>query len=107
MTLTKALLAQHLYRELGLNKHEASGLVDLFFGEIKDSLERGEQVKLSGFGSLKLRDKSSRPSRNPKTGEAATIKARRVVTFKLGVTLKERVFTNTASLTKSLKEGQE
>ena len=56
-------------------------MVDAFFTEISDALVRGESVKLAGFGNFQLRDKGSRPGRNPKTGEVVTIAPRRVVTF--------------------------
>lgn len=91
MALTKANLAEHLFTVLGLNKREAKELVELFFEEIRSCLERGETVKLSGFGNFNLRDKSSRPGRNPKTGEEIPITARRVVTFRAGHKLKSRV----------------
>jgi integration host factor subunit alpha len=91
MTLTKAGLAEHLYEEIGLNKREAKKLVNLFFAVTKATLTQGEPVKLSGFGNFCLRDKHSRPGRNPKTGVAATITARRVVTFKAGAKLKGQV----------------
>ncbi len=91
MALTKADFAERLFDELGLNKREAKDLVELFFEEIKESLERGEEVKLSGFGKFELRDKTSRPGRNPKTGEEVAITARRVVTFRAGQKLKARV----------------
>jgi len=89
--LTKADLAEKLYEELGFNKREAKELVELFFEEIRHSLEENEQVKLSGFGNFELRDKSQRPGRNPKTGEEIPITARRVVTFRPGQKLKARV----------------
>ena len=89
--LTKADLAEMLFDELGLNKREAKELVELFFEEIRASLENNEQVKLSGFGNFDLRDKSTRPGRNPKTGEEIPISARRVVTFKPGQKLKTKV----------------
>jgi integration host factor subunit alpha len=89
--LTKADLAEKLYEDLGLNKREAKELVELFFEEIRSSLEANEQVKLSGFGNFDLRDKKQRPGRNPKTGEEIPISARRVVTFRPGQKLKARV----------------
>ena len=89
--LTKAELSEKLFDELGLNKREAKDMVDIFFEEIRDSLSRNEQVKLSGFGNFDLRDKRQRPGRNPKTGEEIPISARRVVTFKTGQKLKVRV----------------
>jgi len=93
MALTKADFSEKLFDELGLNKREAKEMVELFFEEIKSSLEQGQQVKISGFGKFELRDKSSRPGRNPKTGEEIPITARRVVTFRSGQKLKARVET--------------
>ena len=91
MALTKADFSERLFDELGLNKREAKEMVELFFEEIKNSLETGEQVKISGFGKFELRDKNSRPGRNPKTGQEIPITARRVVTFRSGQKLKARV----------------
>ncbi len=91
MTLTKAAMAEQLFVDLGLNKREAKEFVDAFFETIRESLEKGEQVKLSGFGNFDLRDKNQRPGRNPKTGEEIPISARRVVTFRPGQKLKVRV----------------
>src|SRR5688572_33162350 len=79
MTLTKAELADLLFEKVGLNKREAKDMVEAFFEEIRGALERGESVKLSGFGNFQLRDKPQRPGRNPKTGEEIPISARRVV----------------------------
>ena len=89
--LTKSEMADKLFEELGLNKREAKELVEQFFEEIRVCLENNEQVKLSGFGNFDLRDKRQRPGRNPKTGEAIPISARRVVTFRPGQKLKARV----------------
>ena len=91
MALTKAEMAEHLFEELGLNKREAKDMVEMFFEEIRMSLENGRQVKLSGFGNFDLREKKQRPGRNPKTGEEIPISARRVVTFRPGQKLKARV----------------
>ncbi|MGV6806449.1 MAG: integration host factor subunit alpha [bacterium] len=93
-TLTKADIAEMLYDELGLNKREAKEIVEMFFEEIRTSLEKNEQVKLSGFGNFDLRTKNGRPGRNPKTGEEIPISPRRVVTFKPGQKLKARVETH-------------
>ena len=89
--LTKAQMADKLFEELGLNKREAKEVVELFFEEVRASLERNEQVKLSGFGNFDLRDKGQRTGRNQKTGEEIPITARRVVTFRPGQKLKARV----------------
>ncbi|HIK74794.1 MAG: integration host factor subunit alpha [Alloalcanivorax venustensis] len=91
MALTKADMADRLFEELGLNKREAKELVEMFFEQIRDSLAENRPVKLSGFGNFDLRDKSERPGRNPKTGEEIPISARRVVTFRPGQKLKQRV----------------
>lgn len=90
-TMTKAELAEVLFDRLGLNKREAKDMVDGFFDEIRAALERGEAVKLSGFGNFQLRDKPQRPGRNPKTGEEIAITARRVVTFHASQKLKVAV----------------
>ncbi|SEH08800.1 Integration host factor subunit alpha [Candidatus Venteria ishoeyi] len=91
MALTKAAMAERLFAELGLNKREAKEMVDQFFEEVRQALEKGDQVKLSGFGNFDLRNKSERPGRNPKTGEEIPITARRVVTFRPGQKLRARV----------------
>ncbi len=91
MTLTKAELADLLFEKVGLNKREAKEMVDGFFDEIRSALERGDTVKLSGFGNFQLRDKPQRPGRNPKTGEEIPITARRVVTFHASQKLKSAV----------------
>jgi len=91
MALTKADLYDHIFNVMGLNKREAKDLVELFFEQIKNCLENGEMVKLSGFGNFVLRDKAERPGRNPKTGESIPISARRVVTFRAGHKLKAKV----------------
>jgi integration host factor subunit alpha len=81
MTITKADLATLLHENLGVNKREAAEIVMAFFDEISSELEKGETVKLSGFGVFCLRNKNSRPGRNPKTGEMIPVSARRVVMF--------------------------
>jgi integration host factor subunit alpha len=90
-TLTKAELAEMLFEQVGLNKREAKDMVETYFDEIRNALERGEIVKLSGFGNFQLRDKPQRPGRNPKTGEEIPITARRVVTFHASQKLKSMV----------------
>jgi integration host factor subunit alpha len=91
MSLTKAGMAKSLFNNLGLNKRESRKLVDSYFEELIASLAVGENVRLSGFGNFELRDKVARPGRNPKTGEEIPITARRVVTFRPGHKLKDRV----------------
>ena len=81
MTITKADLATLLHENLGVNKREAAEIVMAFFEEISEELANGQSVKLSGFGVFCLRNKNSRPGRNPKTGEMIPVSARRVVMF--------------------------
>jgi integration host factor subunit alpha len=91
LTLTKAELADLMFERVGLNKREAKDMVDSFFEEIRNALQRGDTVKLSGFGNFQLRKKPQRPGRNPKTGEEIPITARRVVPFPASQKLKTLV----------------
>jgi integration host factor subunit alpha len=91
MALTKADISEALAMSLNLNKRDAKEMVEHLFEEIRQNLEKGESVKISGFGNFDLRDKEERPGRNPKTGQDIPISARRVVTFKPGQKLKNRV----------------
>lgn len=91
MSLTKADIVERVYKEAGFSKKEAADLVDLVFKVIKDTLSKGEKVKISGFGNFSIRDKATRVGRNPQTGEAMDISARRVLTFKPSQVLKEDV----------------
>ncbi len=91
ITLTKAELADLMFEKVGLNKREAKDMVESFFEEIRMALEKGDCVKLSGFGNFQLRNKPQRPGRNPKTGEEIPITARRVVTFHASQKLKSLV----------------
>ena len=89
--LTKAQLADLLFEHIGLNKRESKDMVDAFFELIVQSLVAGEDVKLSGFGNFQIRTKAPRPGRNPRTGEAIPIEARRVVTFHASSKLKDQI----------------
>jgi len=91
MALTKADISEHLLNGVGLTKREAKEMVELYFQQICKALESAQQVKLSGFGNFELHDKNERPGRNPKTGEAIPVSARRVVTFRSGQKLRARV----------------
>ena len=90
-TVTKAELVEVIFRDLGLNKREAKELVEQFFEEMTNALAAGGPVKLSGFGTSNLRTRGGGPGRNPKTGEEIPISARRVVSFRSGQKLKQRV----------------
>lgn len=91
MALTKLDLSVMLSEKLKINRSDSSEIVDFFFEAIRASLESGENVHLSGFGNFNLRDKKSRPGRNPKTGQSYEITPRRVVTFHAGLKLKVRL----------------
>ncbi|MES1966130.1 integration host factor subunit alpha [Psychrobacter sp. AH5] len=90
-TLTKSDMIEHLMNQLNLTRQEGRCLVENFFDELSESLIDGKEVKLSGFGNFELKDKSSRPGRNPKTGEPVAVTARRVVTFKTGQKFRQKV----------------
>ncbi|MFO0550312.1 MAG: integration host factor subunit alpha [Polyangiaceae bacterium] len=88
--MTKAEIVQAIYNRLGgFSKKEAADLVDLVFDTMKETLGRGEKIKISGFGNFVLRDKRSRQGRNPQTGEPMMITERRVLNFKASNVLKQ------------------
>ena len=88
-TMTKADIIENVYERVGgFSKKDASQIVEAVFDIIKDTLARGEKIKLSGFGNLVVRDKNSRIGRNPQTGDEITISARRALTFKPSQVLK-------------------
>ncbi len=99
--LTKAHLAELLFEQIGLNKRESKDMIDAFFDLISDSLVDGNDVKISGFGNFQIRTKAPRPGRNPRTGEAIPIEARRVVTFHASHKLKDQIQGNGATPTES------
>ena len=87
--MTKAEIVQAVYTRLGgFSKKESADLVDLVFETMKETLGRGEKIKISGFGNFVVRDKNARAGRNPQTGQEITISARRVLTFKPSQVLK-------------------
>jgi len=78
-TITKADLVEQVYEKIGFSKKESSDLVELVFDLIKESLEAGQKIKVSGFGNFVVRQKKSRVGRNPQTGQSITITARKVL----------------------------
>jgi integration host factor subunit alpha len=90
-TLTRADLAEAVYKQVGLSRSESADLVELILSEISEAIARGENVKLSSFGSFLVRSKAERIGRNPKTGVEVPIKPRRVMVFKASNVLKARV----------------
>ena len=87
-TMTKADLVESVYEKIGFSKKDAADIVELVFETIKETLERGEKIKISGFGNFAVREKKSRVGRNPQTGKEIEISARRVLTFKPSQVLK-------------------
>lgn len=87
-TVTKADIVEKVYEKIGFSKKEASELVELVFNSLKENLEKGEKVKISGFGNFLVRAKNERVGRNPQTGESIKISARRVLTFRPSQVLK-------------------
>ena len=92
-TLTRMDLNEAVFREVGLSRNESGDLVESVLNHISNAMVKGEQVKISSFGTFSLRDKSARVGRNPKTGDEAPIAQRRVLTFRPSHLLKDRVAT--------------
>ncbi|MFS4438658.1 integration host factor subunit alpha [Paracoccaceae bacterium GXU_MW_L88] len=90
-TLTRNDLSDAIVREIGLSRSESANLVEDVLTHLSDSLVRGEQVKISSFGSFSVRHKNARVGRNPKTGEEVPISPRRVLSFRPSSFLKDRV----------------
>jgi len=86
--MTKADLVETIYERVGFSKKESAELVETIFEVIKDALVRGEKVKFSGFGNFIVREKNARKGRNPQTGAEIQLAARRVLTFKPSLVLK-------------------
>jgi integration host factor subunit alpha len=91
VTLTRAELFEAVHNELGLPRMECAALVERTLEMIIEALERGEVVKLSGFGVFQVREKNARIGRNPKTGKSATIEPRKVIRFRASQITKARV----------------
>jgi integration host factor subunit alpha len=87
-TMTKAEIIESVYSKIGFSKKESSDIVELVFETMKKTLEKGEKIKISGFGNFVVRQKRPRIGRNPQTGEQIEITARRVLTFRPSQVLK-------------------
>jgi integration host factor subunit alpha len=104
--MTKAEIVQALYSRVGgFSKKESADMVDLVFEMMKETLGRGEKIKISGFGNFVLRDKRQRPGRNPQTGEPIKISERRVLTFKASQILKQALNPRRASASGAASNG--
>ncbi len=90
-TLTRMDLSEAVFREVGLSRNDSAQLIENVLEYMSDALVRGEQVKISSFGTFSVRDKSARVGRNPKTGEEVPINPRRVLTFRPSHLMKDRV----------------
>ena len=86
--MTKAEIIERIYEKIGFSKKESAEIVELVFETMKDTLSRGEKIKISGFGTFVVRQKRPRVGRNPQTGEEIEISARRVLTFRPSQVLK-------------------
>ncbi len=91
MAMTKADIVEALYEKVGFSKKEAADLVEMVFDTLKDTLARGQKIKISGFGNFVVREKRSRVGRNPQTGQSIEISARRVLTFRPSQVLRSEV----------------
>jgi integration host factor subunit alpha len=94
-TVTRAQLSEAVYQEVGLSRNESADLVEIVLKEIADALAKGENVKISSFGSFFVRSKGQRIGRNPKTGEEVPINPRKVLVFRASHVLKDRVNAGT------------
>jgi integration host factor subunit alpha len=95
MTLTKKEIVDSIQEQLGLNRKQASEIVETILESMKSSLVRGEDVLVSGFGKFCVKEKAERKGRNPATGEPMLLDARKVVTFKCSGKLRKKVNSST------------
>ena len=102
--MTKADIVEHIYERVGFSKKESAELVERVFDIIKDTLARGEKVKISGFGNFVVREKNARKGRNPQTGQEILLDARRVLTFKPSLVLKNVL--NETEVTEADREAE-
>jgi integration host factor subunit alpha len=86
--MTKADIVERIHQKIGLSKKESAEMVEMVFGIMKSTLEAGEKIKIAGFGNFVVKQKADRRGRNPQTGDAITISARRILTFKPSQVLK-------------------
>jgi integration host factor subunit alpha len=105
MTLTKAELIDAVYEKVGFSKKEAADLVELVFESMKEELCKGGSIKISGFGKFRVRGKKARMGRNPQTGEAMVISARKVLTFTPSRILRDGINGKSTMLPSAAVEG--
>ena len=90
-TVTRSELVKELVKEASLTRQDATHIIETLLSEMSSALEQGETVKISSFGTFNVREKVSRIGRNPRTGEEATISARKVITFKASPLFRKEV----------------
>ncbi|MBO5443127.1 MAG: integration host factor subunit alpha [Alphaproteobacteria bacterium] len=90
-TITRADVAETIYEEIGLSRKDSNDILDMILDEIVQELSKGNDVKLSSFGTFSLKDKKARAGRNPKTGVDAVISPRRVISFKPSQTMRKTI----------------
>ena len=89
--MTKADIVERVSERCGISKKDSIEMVESVFNILKDTLENGEEIKISGFGKFEVKSKHARKGRNPQTGDAITIEARRILTFKPSTILKHNI----------------
>ncbi|MCX6102309.1 MAG: integration host factor subunit alpha [Proteobacteria bacterium] len=107
MTLTKAELIDSVYEKVGFSKKEAADLVEIVFENMKEELCKGDSIKISGFGKFRVRAKKSRMGRNPQTGQAMEISARKVLTFTPSRILRDGINGKSVVLPSSIVEDSD
>jgi integration host factor subunit alpha len=107
MTLTKAELIDSVYEKVGFSKKEAADLVEMMFESMKEELCKGQSIKISGFGKFRVRAKKARMGRNPQTGDAMVISARKVLTFTPSRILRDGINGKSTALPSSVGEDHD
>ena len=102
--MTKAEITERIFNKVGFSKKESADIVELVFDTMKETLEKGEKIKISGFGNFVVREKRPRIGRNPQTGEEIEISARRVITFRPSQVLKSVLNSVSGQASESLSE---
>lgn len=106
-TMTKADIIESVYEKVGFSKKESSELVEVVFETMKSTLERGEKVKISGFGKFEVRYKRPRRGRNPQTNDEIVIEERNVLSFKPSQVLKNALAGDGSAVPASTNEDDE
>lgn len=89
--MTKADIVERIYDKVGFSKKESAELVEIVFDILKSTLEKGDKIKIAGFGNFVVKEKADRRGRNPQTGDEIVISARKILTFKPSQVLKASI----------------